>query len=184
MLLSSLAIILVGKEVRAVMAYMASLIWTARNRRLFQHKQSQPLDLLRRCICFYHDQFPAAYSTLSTLSTQFRYWSLPLLFPQPTVRPTFVSWKPPSHGVIVVNFDGHQATAGYIIRDHDGPLLVVGGKLLTSSSVLFAELNGAWLGLLHITTTSYPPSVWLQGASALLVSWLEVLSLDRFALSP
>lgn len=49
----------------------------------------------------------------------------------------------------MVNFNGavrgHQAAAGFIIRNHDGAMLLAGGKQLSCATVPYAELIGAWL---------------------------------------
>ena len=63
----------------------------------------------------------------------------------------YVSWIPPPLGVLKINFDASitsdKAAARYIIRDHHGKLIRVGGKRLFTSSVPQAELTAAWLGI-------------------------------------
>ena len=58
-----------------------------------------------------------------------------------------------------LNFDGavisNRATGGFIVRNHKKSMLVIGGKLLPSSSVLFAELIGLWLGIKYLIIHYY-----------------------------
>lgn len=52
----------------------------------------------------------------------------------------------------MVNFDGtvQSATAGFVIRNHEGASLRVGREKLSHRSVPYAEMIGTWLGLLTV----------------------------------
>ena len=63
--------------------------------------------------------------------------------------PKLVCWFPPPMGVLKLNVDAstNGVAAAFIIRDHQRNLLRAGGKVLPPSSIPYAEIVAAWLGL-------------------------------------
>ena len=73
--------------------------------------------------------------------------------------------------------DGKVACA-YIIRDVGGFLLVLGTRALHSSSVFYAELMAAWIGMLVAVTYLKASNIWLDGDSKQVVSFIKNSSLN------
>ena len=119
---------------KAILAYMVSLFWQNRNERLFQAKSSQPINLFRWCMSIStHICMPSSFSP-SVTKFLLRNWGLSVLRNQHFLPSNLISWRPPTLGTFMLNFDGvvrsNNATASYIIRDHNGLLLAAGGKRL------------------------------------------------------
>ena len=85
--------------------------------------------------------------------------------------------------MLTINFDGavtkDRATGGFIIRDHDGAMMAMGGKRLPYVVVSFAELIGVWLGLKFLVTHLYSRCIWIQGDSSVVISWLKNIQSNR-----
>ena len=109
-----------------MMAYIASLIWNTRNKRLFQQEHSMPISLMRLCLCFYHDSFLLSSPlSLTSAGTLLKYWGTPLLVDLQNFSFSFVHSLPLPLGVLLVNFDeivhDHSATIDFVIRNVDLP---------------------------------------------------------------
>ena len=89
----------------------------------------------------------------------------------------FISWLPPSEGVVTINFDASVTTdntmAGIVIRNHHAVVLYVRGKRFLSSVVSMAELQAAWYRVKIAISKLQATKIWLEGDSATVVSWLK-----------
>nr|XP_029119139.1 uncharacterized protein LOC105040876 isoform X1 [Elaeis guineensis] len=176
-----------GSREKAIVALMASLIWYARNQRIFQGHFIPPAHLLRLCVYFHKNQFFSSTSFPPGEPTQSRIWGNPQLFLQ-FYSMNFISWTPPPLGVLTINFDGavtaERAAGSFIIRNHEGAMLAIGGNLLPAVAVPFAELIEVWLGVKYLFTHLYSQCVWIQGDSSIVITWLKNLQRNRMSLSP
>ncbi|XP_010915918.1 uncharacterized protein [Elaeis guineensis] len=77
-----------------------------------------------------------------------------------------------------------RAAGSFIIRNHEGAMLAIGGNLLPAVAVPFAELIEVWLGVKYLFTHLYSQCVWIQGDSSIVITWLKNLQRNRMSLSP
>ena len=125
---------------------------------------------------------------LSLVTSHLRHWGNPN---QRVLHPSsfnLISWIPPSLGMLTVNFDGtvtsKGSAGGFAIRNHEGSMLSIGEKLLSSSTIPFAELIGAWSDIRYLITHFYTEFLWLQGDSMVAISWLRNLKHHQMSISP
>lgn len=83
-----------------------------------------------------------------------------------------VKWEPPPVNYIKVNFDGsvrgQAASAGFIIRDHDGRMISAGTQHLGEVSVLMAEAVTLRNGVQKVIQLGYKKLV-IEGDNATMI---------------
>lgn len=62
--------------------------------------------------------------------------------------------------------------------------MAAGRQLPNSSSVIFAELMDAWMGLYDAVQVFHAEKLWLEGDSSSTITWLSPLSNCRLARDP
>ena len=74
-----------------------------------------------------------------------------------------------------LNFDGsfHDNQGGaiwFILRDHDGHLIVADSKIFSSTSIIMTEFQGAWEGLTSAIYYLHCKDLILEGNFATIIS--------------
>ena len=86
-----------------------------------------------------------------------------------------ICWKPPDRDKIKLNFDGSVsdiATAGFILRNHDGVPLLASAKKIGRTNVLCAEASALRAGLLAVWIHGHQ-NVQVEGDSKTLIDCIN-----------
>ncbi len=91
----------------------------------------------------------------------------------------FFTWEPPPPSFLKVNFDGsvmdggRRGGAGFVVRGPSFDVVAAGGHQIFDISVPGAELRAAWMGLSYAWRVLRASSVFLEGDSATVISWIR-----------
>ncbi|XP_008786365.1 uncharacterized protein LOC103704730 [Phoenix dactylifera] len=95
-----------------------------------------------------------------------------------------VSWVPPPHGHLKVNFndsrsmDGGSKGVDFVIRDSLGRLIAAEGRRMPGLTVIGAELRAAWEGLSYVMRVLGAVRVHLEEDSSAMIDWIQ--DADRY----
>ena len=106
----------------------------------------------------------------------------------PSSCPFFVFWRAPPPGWLKVNFGGsvcssaYRGGAGYVVRDHDGKLILASGYPLLDVSVLLVEMIAAWNAIKAAVCQIKARKLWIEGdALGIILAIRKASRADSYA---